>query len=219
MEPFRYQPVPERTVAYSEHRYRNALYYGDASLGALMRGLRARHLDRDTLWIVVGDHGEAFGQHEGNYGHTFRLYDENVHVPFVVAAPGLLPGQIRSSRVVSLLDTAPTVLDLIGLGAQETHRTGQYFQGYQGRSVLDSEPRMAFFFADYSVRMFGVRDGSRKFIYELDSGRARLFDLDADPRERVDLSERFAAETHWYTSNLQSWSAAQKERVSRASAH
>src|SRR5439155_26711168 len=100
-------------------RYRNALHYGDASLGTLMRGLRDRGLDRNTLWIVFGDHGEAFGQHDGNYGHTFFVYDENVHVPFLVAAPGLLEGQTRSRRVVSLVDTAPTVLDLIGVRAPD----------------------------------------------------------------------------------------------------
>src|SRR5439155_96356 len=103
-----YAPAPCRSLAavlsrtgYRTGRYRNALRYGDRSLGTLMRGLRARGLDQKTLWIVLGDHGEAFGQHEGNYGHTFHIYDENVHVPFLVAAPGLLPGQIRGRRIVS----------------------------------------------------------------------------------------------------------------------
>ena len=62
-------------------QYRNALHYGDASLGALIEGLRARGLEQNTVWVIYGDHGEAFHQHEGNYGHTFFLYDENVHVP------------------------------------------------------------------------------------------------------------------------------------------
>jgi glucan phosphoethanolaminetransferase (alkaline phosphatase superfamily) len=48
-------------------RYRNALHYGDVSLGTLFDGLRARGLDRNTLWVIYGDHGEAFGQHQGNY--------------------------------------------------------------------------------------------------------------------------------------------------------
>ena len=80
-------PFPDRDEF---GRYRNALHYGDAALGALRRGLEARGLDRNALWIVLGDHGEAFGQHEGNYGHTFQLYDENVRVPYLIAAPGLL---------------------------------------------------------------------------------------------------------------------------------
>ena len=93
------------------------MHYGDAALGALIHGLEARGLEDRTLWIILGDHGEAFGQHEGNYGHTFQLFDENVRVPFVVAAPGLLSHTLRARRVVSLLDTAPTVLDLLGMDA------------------------------------------------------------------------------------------------------
>ncbi len=188
-------------------RYRNALYYGDQSLGTLVRGLRARGLDQKTLWIVLGDHGEAFGQHEGNYGHTFHIYDENVHVPFLVAAPGLLPRQIRSRRVVSLIDTAPTVLELAGLPAPEI---------YQGRSMLDPEPRMALFFADYSLGMLGLRDGPMKFIHELDSGRSRLFDVDQDPQETKDLSNRYARQAARYVQDLRGWSAAQKHLLNTA---
>ncbi len=188
-------------------RYRNALHYGDVSLGALMNGLRARGLDQKTLWIVLGDHGEAFGQHEGNYGHTFHLYDENVHVPFLIAAPGLIPRQIRSRPVVSLLDTAPTVLDLVGLPAPGI---------YQGRSMLDPEPRMALFFADYSLGLLGLRDGPRKFIYELDSGRSKLFDIEKDPQERTNLSDLYGGQARWYEQDLRSWSAAQKHLLQAA---
>jgi lipoteichoic acid synthase len=188
-------------------RYRNALYYGDASLGALMQGLQARGLDRKTLWVVLGDHGEAFGQHDGNYGHTFNLYEENVRVPFLVAAPGLLSRQIRSRRVVSLIDTAPTVLDLTGLPAPGI---------YQGRSMLDPAPRRALFFADYSLGLLGLRDGPLKFIHELDSGRSRLFDVDQDPQESHDLSSRDDQRARQYTQLLRSWSAAQKHRLNAA---
>ncbi len=100
-------------------QYRNALHYGDASLGTLMEGLRARGLEQNTVWVIYGDHGEAFHQHEGNYGHTFFLYDENVHVPFLIAAPGSMRGQRRVRKVVSLVDTAPTILDLMGIDAAE----------------------------------------------------------------------------------------------------
>lgn len=182
-------------------RYRNALHYGDGSLGLLMHGLRERGLDQKTIWIILGDHGEAFGQHDGNYGHTFRLYEENVHVPFLISMPGLVSHTIRARQVVTLIDTAPTILDLAGVLSPENH---------QGRSMLDGEPRMALFFADYSVAMLGLRDGPWKFIYELDSGRTRLYDLEADPQEKVDLSDRRAEQARWYTQNLRSWSAAQK---------
>jgi len=179
-------------------RYRNALRYGDESLGRLIRGLQERGLSRETVWVILGDHGEAFGQHEGNFGHTFHLYDENVRVPFLIAAPGVIERQIRSRQVVSLIDTAPTLLDLAGLKSPAS---------YQGRSVLDGEPRMAFFFADYSLGLLGLRDGSRKLIHDLGSGRSRLFDLENDPRENADIAARYPFETRWYAENLRNWIA------------
>jgi lipoteichoic acid synthase len=197
-------PFPDRDEF---GRYRNALHYGDASLGTLMHGLQARGLDRKTLWIVLGDHGEAFGQHEGNYGHTFFIYDENIHVPFLVAAPGIVSRPIRSRQVVSLIDAAPTLLDLAGLPIPKV---------YQGRSVLETGPRMALFFADYSLGLLGLRDGPLKFIDEIESGRSKVFDLAEDPHETMDRRDRYGEQARWYRQNLRSWVAAQKQRLTVA---
>jgi sulfatase-like protein len=194
-------PFPDRDEF---GRYRNALHYGDAALGALRRGLEARGLDRTTLWIVFGDHGEAFGQHEGNYGHTFQLYDENVRVPFLLAAPGLMSESIRIRRVVSLLDTAPTMLDLVGVAAPDA---------YQGSSMLDGRPRMALFFTDYSLALAGLRDGRRKFIHDLRSGRSRWFDIDRDPDEIIDLSARYADASREYVRTLEGWTASRQQAL------
>ena len=165
---------------------------------------RVRGLEQNTVWIVLGDHGEAFGQHEGNYGHTFQLHEENVHVPFLIAMPGQAARQIRSRKVVSLIDTAPTVLALAGLPAPPD---------YQGGSMLDPAPRMALFFADYSLGMLGLRDGSSKFIYEMDSGRFRLFNLESDRGEKTNLAAGNSEQAAWYQENLRNWSATQKRLI------
>jgi glucan phosphoethanolaminetransferase (alkaline phosphatase superfamily) len=196
-------PFPDRDEF---GRYRNALHYGDAALGALRRGLQARGLDRNTLWIVLGDHGEAFGQHDGNYGHTFQLYDENVHVPYVIAAPGLLSQSTRIRRVVSLIDTAPTLVDLLGVPAPPA---------YEGRSMLDAGNRAALFFTDYSLPLVGLRDGPRKIIHDLRSGRSRWFDLEHDPAETTDLSSRHPAETKRYEALLEGWISSARSPVIR----
>ena len=191
-------------------QYRNALYYGDQSLGALMAGLRTRGLDRNTLWVIYGDHGEAFNQHTGNYGHTFFLYEENVHVPFVIAGPGLIVGQHRMRKVVSLIDTAPTIVDLVGLAAP---------RGYEGRSMLDSEPRNALFFTDYSLGLLGVRDGRWKFIDGAGSRRPELYDLDTDPGELRNVAQGNAASVGRYREIVRGWSNARRGREISASVH
>ncbi|HMD35517.1 MAG TPA: sulfatase [Vicinamibacterales bacterium] len=187
-------------------RYRNALHYGDAALGTLVDGIAGRGLADRTLWIVIGDHGEAFGQHDGNFGHTFQLYDENVHVPFVVAAPGSI-NPVRSARTVSLVDLAPTLLDLLGIDVPRE---------YLGRSALAPEAHMAFFLADYSRPLLGLRDGPMKFIGDLESGRDRLFDLDRDAEETRDLSTALSDRSAWYRRNLRAWEVVQRAHLDQA---
>jgi len=198
-------PEPGPFPAHDEiGRYRNALHYGDRSLGALIDGIRARGLEEKTVWVVLGDHGEALGQHEGNYGHTFLLYEENVRVPFLVAVPGAIGHQQRSGTTVSLVDAAPTILELLGEPVPLEH---------QGNSALGGRPRMALFFTDYSLGLVGLRDGRWKFVHELGSRRSKLFDLADDPGETRDLSHRHATRAATYERMLRGWTTAQKRYV------
>jgi arylsulfatase A-like enzyme len=164
-------------------------------------------LENNTVWVIYGDHGEAFDQHQGNYGHTFFLYDENIHVPFLIAAPGLMHQPERVRKVVSLVDTAPTILALTGIPPPPN---------YQGRTMLDSTLRMALFFADYSLGLLGLRDGPWKFIYEIESGRTKLFDLDRDPRELSDLAPREPVRASRYGRLVRNWCGTQKSYIARA---
>jgi arylsulfatase A-like enzyme len=191
-------------------RYRNALHEADAALGDLLAGLESRGRADGTLLAVFGDHGEAFHQHPGNYGHTFHLFEENVHVPLLFALPGSVSGGaragsgpaagIRIPRAASLIDVAPTVLDLLGAPIPAE---------FQGRSLLGPQARMALFFTDYSMGRLGLADGRWKCILEVESGRSKLFDLAADPGESNDLAERFPERVQAYRDHLLAWSAAQ----------
>jgi hypothetical protein len=182
--------------------YRNALHYGDAALGEFLEGLRSRKLDGQTLFIIFGDHGEAFGQHDGNYGHSFFIYDENVRVPYIIAAPGLIQTQERVRNGASLIDTAPTIMDLLGLPIP---------QRFQGISLLDGSPHMALFFTDYSLGFLGLYDSCWKMIFETDSRRSRLYNLCADSSETQDLSAKEEARVAAYRDSLERWIAAQNK--------
>ncbi len=187
-------------------RYRNALHYSDAAIHELLEGLRRRRLAGDTLFVLFGDHGEAFGQHEENYGHTLWLYEENVHVPYLVAAPGLIREPVRVKRLASLVDTAPTILDLLGVPRPA---------GYQGRSLLEGQDSMALFGTDYSLLLAGLRDGHWKLIHELDSGWSRLFDLRLDPGETNDVANQEAERVAVYREHLRRWVRNQKRLIVR----
>jgi arylsulfatase A-like enzyme len=187
-------------------QYLNALHYGDAALGEFLSALRMRGLDTNTLYIIYGDHGEAFGQHDGNYGHTLFLYEENIHVPLLISMPGALIEPRRVNRNASLVDLAPTVLDLLGLTATPD---------YQGTSLLAPGQRAALFFTDYSLPLAGVRDGKWKLIARVGFPRVKLFDLEADPGETHNLSEQHPEFVAAWQRRLHDWASAQKALILR----
>ncbi len=97
--------------------YDAALHEADALVGRLVATLREIGRLDSTIVVVVSDHGEEFGDHGGvNHGRT--LYEEVLRVPLIVRAPGLAPREIRTP--VSLVDVAPTLLELVGLAPERT---------------------------------------------------------------------------------------------------
>ena len=191
-------PFPD---AEEKDRYLNALSYADSSLKSLVEGLESRGRLKNSLLVIAGDHGEAFGKHEGNFGHSLFINDENVRVPLMIVVPGKIENEVRVGRTVSLMDIAPTVLELQGLSVPAA---------YQGISMLSSRERMVLFYTDYSLTWLGLRDECLKYVHEVGSGRDRLFDLCADPHETRDISSHLTGRVSTYRDHVMSWSREQK---------
>jgi arylsulfatase A-like enzyme len=104
-------------------RYDEELLAVDHHLGPFLAQVRREH--PNTVIVLSGDHGEEFFEH-GNLGHSHALWQELVHVPLVLWAPGIDPARI--STQVRLMDVCPTILELVGL-----ERT---LPGLQGESLL-----------------------------------------------------------------------------------
>jgi len=193
-------PFPETE---ERDRYLNALFYADSSLKALIQGLESRGRLKDSVLIIAGDHGEAFGKHEGNFGHSLFINDENVRVPLMIVAPGKIEKEVRVNRPVSLIDIAPTILELEGTELPET---------CQGVSMLAGREQMVLFYTDYSLTWLGLRDGCLKYVHEVGSGRDRLYDLCEDPDEQQDISSHLPGRLRSYRDHVMSWSREQKAR-------
>jgi Arylsulfatase A and related enzymes len=124
----------------------------------------------------------------------------------VIAAPGAIEQTVRLSRIASVIDIAPTVLDLVGLPAQSLH---------QGASLLPAASRMALFYTDYSIGWLGLTDGCWKYLYEVDSRRSRLFDVCSDPGETVDRAAEHKSQVVAYRDRVIAWAGAQKDLVEK----
>ncbi|MBI5486630.1 MAG: sulfatase [Deltaproteobacteria bacterium] len=106
--------LSERDLVRLHALYEGEVTYHDDALGRFWKELGAAGLQEDTLLIVTADHGEEFEEH-GKVGHGHSLFQELLHVPLIIRFPGL-PAPRRVPQLVSLVDIAPTIVDLFNLG-------------------------------------------------------------------------------------------------------
>ena len=165
-------------------RYRQCIAYTDKFLAALDVELANLGLADDTIFCVVGDHGEAFGEH-GMHGHNRIAFEELLHVPFCLRAPFLVEPGSRIKRPVSSIDLTPTILSILGFDMESA--------GFDGQNVLGPVPeeRKVYFAGWMREGPAGFVQGNRKFVYYPTERVACLYDLGSDPLElsRIELSE------------------------------
>jgi hypothetical protein len=98
--------------------YADALWEADAHMGRVLDKLRATGLDKKTLVIVTSDHGESLGDtHNGKqiWGHGHALKEPLLHVPLIMAGPGVGKGAREKTQMVELVDLAPTITSHLGI--------------------------------------------------------------------------------------------------------
>jgi arylsulfatase A-like enzyme len=159
-------------------RYRNAVEYVDRMVGRLWDGLRDAGVADDTLLLVLGDHGEGFGEHPGSTLHGTTLYDEGTRTFALWLAPVLL-GPAVDDRPFGHVDVVPTLLDFMGIPVPAEH---------PGTPAPVVERPMVPLYTGNGVDHLGFVDGRWKFIHRARTGASELYDLAADPGERRSLA-------------------------------
>jgi arylsulfatase A-like enzyme len=106
--------LPGRNVQASRELYDREVRQTDQALAPLFATLDTLGLRKRTLVIVTSDHGEGFGEH-GHVLHGRQLHEEDLRVPLIWWAPGLIPAGRRISAVAGLADLVTTVCDLLGI--------------------------------------------------------------------------------------------------------
>ncbi|MBN1336239.1 MAG: LTA synthase family protein [Deltaproteobacteria bacterium] len=183
-------------------RYLNAVRYIDDFAGRLVRAYEARGLGDDTLFVLLGDHGEGFGEH-GRYFHDLTIYEEGLRIPMVLYGPGVLgdrSGVIRGPR--QTLDVLPTVLEILGIEVTNGR--------LEGTSLLGEAPedRTLFHSCWRSWRCLASRTGGRKFIDHFRQQKPQVFDIHQDPAERHDLAGTLpASEIRRLRKEVRGWRA------------
>jgi arylsulfatase A-like enzyme len=180
-------------------RYDAEIAFADQQVGALLAGLDTRGLDEDTLVVVTADHGEGLMQH-GHLLHGAQIYEEQVRVPLLLRWPGRLPAGRVIEGAVSLIDLAPTLLELLGVapGAEAPLQGQSLVPVIEGTAAVDPARPIFLFRQHYehgydsgtpvAGEQYAVRLGDWKLILGPEEGTRLLFDVARDPRERRDLA-------------------------------
>ncbi len=125
---------------YFKNYYQNSVYQQDQHLAKMLAYVRSTDAGKRTVIVYTSDHAEAFREHN-QMGHTFSIFDEEIHVPaWVDAPPGTLTDSERSaltskrSQYLFHVDLAPTILDLMGV--KDDPKIARYTERLFGHSLL-----------------------------------------------------------------------------------
>lgn len=184
--------VPADMRAWFSDAYDSCVRTGDHWLGVLLDQLEAWDLDENTVILFTADHGEELLEHH-NLTHGHDLWTELMHVPLLVAGPGVPVGRVKtpvSTRLVANTLAALGGAEPLGQGGDpllvqpDTLVPGPiYFQTQDG-----------YWKGQRDVPIYGVREGDWVLHWcprgrpwnskeATDGGEMRLFDLNQDPQE------------------------------------
>lgn len=209
--------LPLRTEMDWRHlvaRYWGLVAMVDDQVGLMMRTLEDLGLADDTIVVYTSDHGDMMGSHR-LLAKTY-MYEESVRVPMMVRLPGQSRGR-RVTGPVSQLDVAPTLLDLVGV-APPKHLQGRSLRPWlEDREAVTDDVFIEWNGSDATPPSIGGGDqplpeymaelGTReelragfgdpvRTIVTSDGwkfccsplGEHQLYDLNADPGERINLA-------------------------------
>lgn len=165
--------------------YDKKIELADQRVGAFLDLLHTTGVWDHSIVVIISDHGEEFMERSAlDHGQT--LFQEQLHVPFMIHFPGQTQA-VEVTEPVMTLNVFPTIFDSLGLPAVPEA---------DGQSLLPlirgTGPAPGPLFSESDYRLFvhlrSLRKGNYKLILNLGNGKTSLYDLAADPGETNDLA-------------------------------
>ncbi|MEE8169409.1 MAG: sulfatase [Phycisphaerae bacterium] len=202
----RQQAAMHRLAALKPHvltLYDAHVAWADAHLGELIDALKRLGLWERSLFVLLSDHGEAFGEH-GGWQHDQSLYEELTRIPLLIHFPEAAHAGRRVRAPVSMVDVMPTILHHVGLARAADDCRGRDLtplaaarrvQPNAGEpSVVSARINETKYYGPAQAargdRNLAMRLGAYKGIlnWDLEPPTLELFDLAMDPDELYDRS-------------------------------
>jgi choline-sulfatase len=193
----------------ARHGYYAAISYLDERVGEVLGALRDARFDDDTIVAFTSDHGEMLG--ERGLWYKMSFFEPSARVPLLIRAPGGASPR-RVAEPVSLLDVAPTLLELTGASWPDEHSEaldGSSLVGLMsGAGATGRRPVLAEYLAEgVNAPAVMVRRGRHKLIacpgdpdqlYDVAADPAELANLANEPEQRATLEKlRDEVSRHW----------------------
>ena len=170
-----YEPPEPFRTQFARTPYLGEVMAMDREIGRLVAAFdeQASKDARPPAIVIVADHGEGLGDH-GEALHGNLLYQSTMHVPLVIAGPGVQTGV--SDAPVSTRRVFHTILDWAGLGpADSLRRTGD--------EIVLGEAMKPFLEYGWQPQIMAVA-GPQKAIL---AGTIEAYEVLADPKELTNL--------------------------------
>jgi arylsulfatase A-like enzyme/Flp pilus assembly protein TadD len=197
-----YDPPGEYLKDFAGRPYDGEIAYMDQYVGEVIRLLREKGLLDNTLVVIAGDHGEAFGE-KVERGHGIFIYEMTVRVPLIFYSSRLPRGVTVASRA-RLIDIVPTVLDILNLGPPAGVDGQSLVPLMEGKKEKERDVYLESFYPKESwgwSELVGLISGKWKYIQ---APKPELYDLSGDPMEKDNLFARNPAQASDLKSRLES---------------
>lgn len=162
--------------------YGRAVQYTDSVIKDLFAQMSAKGLLENTIVVITGDHGEAFGEH-GQIAHNGSAHEEGMRVPLILYGPSVLTGSGRISGLRQHTDIMPTILEVAGIRHAGKLPGKSLLSDPSGHDDLISACFYDFYCLDY------YRPNGQKAIFFYGKRSPEIYDLSLDPGERVNLMD------------------------------
>jgi arylsulfatase A-like enzyme len=174
-------PVKHYADDVKHNDYLNAVRYQDRFVGKVIDGFKKAGLADNTIFVVTGDHGEAFRQH-GRRLHSDVIWTEGLQIPLLIKAPGRWQNGAKLDHTVQNMSILPTIVDLLGFDIAGGT--------YHASSILDAEhnpaPRISHCW-NVDQCMAYYPDDRHAYLYFYDYLAPEYYDLAKDPLEKHNI--------------------------------
>jgi arylsulfatase A-like enzyme/Tfp pilus assembly protein PilF len=181
-----YLPPEPYKSQFQSNPYDGEIAFVDEYVGKIIDLLKTKKVYENTLIVIVGDHGEAFGEH-GEFGHQIFCYEENLRVPLIFIASKGLTGNKKIIGKTDIVDIMPTILDFLNIESPKNIQGTSLIPAMKSGKARERTFYIESIFPKEALGCAEVKGVIKNNYKYIDLPESELYNLKDDPFERNNL--------------------------------